>query len=137
MNSTIKKAAAPMTGGMSCPPVEAAASTPPANSLRYPSFFIIGIVKEPDVTTFATELPLMVPCSALEKIATLAGPPTLLPAMATARSLKYCPTPVLTRKAPNSRNRNMNVADTYSGVPRIPSLVKNMVLTISSQSNPL
>ena len=32
MYSAIKKAAAPMIGGMICPPVEAAASTAPANS---------------------------------------------------------------------------------------------------------
>ena len=30
--SAIRKAAAPMIGGMICPPVEAAASTAPANS---------------------------------------------------------------------------------------------------------
>ncbi len=32
MNSTIKNAAAPIIGGIICPPVDAAASTPPANS---------------------------------------------------------------------------------------------------------
>ena len=33
INSTIKKAAAPIIGGINCPPVEAEASTAPANSL--------------------------------------------------------------------------------------------------------
>ena len=31
-NSAIRNAAAPMIGGISCPPVDAAASTAPANS---------------------------------------------------------------------------------------------------------
>ena len=45
-----------MTGGISCPPVEAAASTAPAKFLCYPSFLIMGMVKLPVPTTLATEL---------------------------------------------------------------------------------
>ena len=41
------KAAAPMTGGMIWPPVEATASTAPAKAGLYPTFFISGMVKMP------------------------------------------------------------------------------------------
>ena len=47
-----------------------------------------GIVYDPVVTVFATELPEIVPCNALEKIATLAGPPVRRPAIDIAKSLK-------------------------------------------------
>ena len=40
-----------MIGGMSCPPVEAAASTAPAKWAGYPMLFMSGIVKVPVVTT--------------------------------------------------------------------------------------
>ena len=41
------KAAAPMIGGMSCPPVEAQASTAPAKGAEYPTRFMRGMVKIP------------------------------------------------------------------------------------------
>ena len=72
------KAAAPITGGTSCPPVEATASTAPAKEGRYPAFFIIGMVNAPVVTTLPTELPERVPMRLLATTAVLAGPPTLL-----------------------------------------------------------
>src|SRR5690554_2905749 len=72
--STMMKAPAPMTGGASWPPVEDAASTAPATSRRKPDRRIIGIVKTPLLTVFATELPLMVPEKALASTATLAVP---------------------------------------------------------------
>ena len=55
-----------MTGGMTCPPVEEAATTAPAKLGVYPAFFIRGMVKAPVVTALATELPDTVPCKALE-----------------------------------------------------------------------
>ena len=79
--SAIRKAAAPMIGGMICPPVEAAASTAPANSPGYPVDFIIGIVTEPVVTVLPTEDPETIPHRAEEITATLAGPPDADPAM--------------------------------------------------------
>src|SRR4030042_6065031 len=81
-DSAIKNAAAPITGGIICPPVDAAASTAAANSGLYPSFFIIGIVKLPEPTVFDTELPDIVPSRALVITATLAGPPEENPAIA-------------------------------------------------------
>ena len=67
--SAIRKATAPITGGMICPPVEAVASTAPANFGWNPVRLIIGMVKTPVVTTFATAAPFMVPKLALPTMA--------------------------------------------------------------------
>ena len=45
------KAAAPIMGGVTMPPVDAVDSTPAENSGEYPNFFIIGMVKLPVVAT--------------------------------------------------------------------------------------
>src|SRR5699024_12254470 len=63
--SIIINAAAPIKGGIICPPVDAEASVAAANSGLNPAFFIIGMVKEPEATVFPTELPETIPCSAL------------------------------------------------------------------------
>ena len=73
--STIRKAAVPIIGGMMPPPVAATAVTAPENVPSYPAFFIIGIVNEPVVTTFAVGLPLIMPKRPLVMIATLPAPP--------------------------------------------------------------
>ena len=122
--SAIRNAAAPIIGGIICPPVEAAASTAAANSGLYPIRFIIGMVKLPEPTVFATELPVIVPCKALEITATFAGPPVAFPAIALAISIKNCPIPVRSKKAPNKINKKIKVEHTASGVPMIPSVVK-------------
>ncbi len=89
--SIIINAAAPIIGGIICPPVEAAASVAPANSGVKPAFFIIGIVNDPEATVFPTELPETVPCSALATTAALAVPPVNRPVKAKAMSLKNLP----------------------------------------------
>ena len=48
----------------------------------------MGMVKLPELTVLATELPVMVPCRALAMTATLAGPPVALPARLLAISIK-------------------------------------------------
>ena len=48
----MRKAAAPMTGGMNCPPVEAAASTAPATWGWNPTRFMSGMVMEPVTMTW-------------------------------------------------------------------------------------
>ncbi len=68
--SAMTKAAAPMTGGIIWPPVEATASTAPAKADGYPRLFISGIVNVPVVTTFATAEPDIVPIAPLERTAT-------------------------------------------------------------------
>jgi hypothetical protein len=82
------KAAAPIMGGISCPPVEEAASTAPANLVEYPTFFMSGIAKAPVVTVFAMELPLIEPEKPLLTMETFAGPPDGQPAKAMAISMK-------------------------------------------------
>jgi hypothetical protein len=67
--------------------------------------------------------PETLPCKALLIIATLAGPPGLLPAIAFEISLKNCPIPVFSKKAPNKINKKTNVAQTPKGVPIIPSVL--------------
>ncbi len=57
VNSEIRKAAAPMTGGVSWPLVEDATSTAPAFSAEKPVRFISGMVKVPVVTTLAIDEP--------------------------------------------------------------------------------
>lgn len=82
----------------------------------------MGMVKLPEPTVFATEEPDTVPSSALVITATLAGPPRLWPAMALLRSIKKPPTPVFSRKAPNSINRKMKFAQAPMAGPNMPSL---------------
>ena len=121
--SAIRKAAAPMIGGMICPPVEAAASTAPANSPLYPVFFISGIVTEPVVTVFPTELPDTIPQRAEEITATLAGPPVEAPARELANWIKNSEIPVASRNAPNRINSAIYVEQTPMGVPMTPLVV--------------
>ena len=74
-------------------------------------------------TVFETELPETVPNIALVKTATLAGPPSKPPAIALQISIKNCPIPVLSSKAPKNINKNINVAEAPIGVPIIPSVL--------------
>jgi len=97
--------AAPIMGGMICPPHEAQASVAPAKYGLYPIDFISGMVKVPVPTTFATELPLIVPNRQLATTATLAGPPRLSPRTAKARSMNTLPTPVVVRTIPKTMNK--------------------------------
>ena len=98
---------APIIGGANWPPVEATASTAPANSARYPVFFISGMVIAPVVATLASALPLIMPIRALAMTDTLAGPPAVRPTSVSARSLMKSLKPLYFRKAPNSTNRKM------------------------------
>ena len=77
--SAMMKAAAPIRGGMIWPPVDAEASAAAANSGLNPDRFIIGMVNDPEVTVFATELPEIIPCNPLAVTAALAVPPVNVP----------------------------------------------------------
>ena len=77
--STIRNAAAPITGGMICPLIEDAASIAPAFTPERPARFISGIVKMPPETTFDTEEPDTTPFSADDTTATLAGAAAQMP----------------------------------------------------------
>ncbi|CSC69947.1 Uncharacterised protein [Vibrio cholerae] len=80
-------APAPITGGMSCPPVEAAASTPAAKRAGKPAFFIMGMVITPVETVFATLDPDTDPIKPEASTAIKPGPPTTLPAAARDTSM--------------------------------------------------
>ncbi len=84
----MRKAAAPMTGGISWPLVEQATSTAPAFSGLKPTFFISGMVKVPVVTTLAIDDPETSPVSPEETTAALAGPPRICPRAAKAERMK-------------------------------------------------
>ncbi len=86
--STIRKAAAPITGGMIWPLTEDATSTAPAFSLEKPTFFIIGMVKVPVVTTLAIDEPEIIPVNAEDTTAALAGPPRMWPSRLNASWMK-------------------------------------------------
>ena len=75
MYAAITKAPAPIMGGINWPPVDALASTAPANGAGKPARFIIGMVMTPVDAVFATALPLMVPVNPEEITATNPGPP--------------------------------------------------------------
>ena len=79
------KAAAPMMGGVTCPPHEAEASTAPAKRGEKPTRFIIGIVITPVVTVLAMAEPEIMPNRPEDTTETLAGPPEKRPAAMVAR----------------------------------------------------
>ena len=99
------KAPAPMTGGMSWPPVLAAASMAPAKKGRKPERRMRGMVKAPVVTTLATALPDREPMKALATAAVLAGPPRVRPATRSASAIRRPPPPATSRKAPKRTKR--------------------------------
>ena len=80
-------------------------------------------MKEPEPTVFETEEPETVPKSAEERTATFAGPPLALPAIALQASIKNCPIPVFSRKAPKRIKRKIKVEQAPIGVHIIPSVV--------------
>src|SRR3546814_11287414 len=84
----MRKAAAPMTGGMIWPFTEEATSTAPAFSELKPTRFIIGMVKVPVVTTLAIDEPELRPVEAEATTAALAGPPQRGPTRAKATLMK-------------------------------------------------
>ena len=119
------KAAAPMTGGMIWPPVELTASTEAANEGRKPMRFISGMENAPVVMTLATAEPDTDPNRPLVMQATLAGPPACRPVRAIAKSMNSWPTPMRSTMAPKMMNSTMKVAETATGMPKMPSVVRN------------
>ena len=125
-----------MTGGVIWPMVEAEASIPPATSGLTPMRFMRGIVNVPVVVTLATELPEIVPITALDRTAALAGPPRVPPATAMARSRKNLPAPVRSKIAPYKINSSTNLADTPKGIPKMPSVVRYKNGTVRASGKP-
>ena len=61
--------------------------------------------------------PEIVPINALEKIATLAGPPEYRPAITIAKSMNNCPRPMRVARTPNRMKRNTYCAMTPIAMP--------------------
>ena len=101
------KPTAPIIGGVNCPPVEATASTAPANSLLYPVRFISGIVIVPVVATLAMAEPLIIPIRPDAMTATFAGPPEVVPTRVSEKSLMNLEKPEYFRNAPKTTKRNI------------------------------
>ena len=120
-SSAITKAAAPIIGGIICPFTEAATSIAPALVGDKPVLFIIGIVKVPVVTVFATEDPEIKPVRPDAKIAAFAGPPLIFPTKAKAKLRKYFPPPAASNVAPNKTNKKIKLTETLIGMPNIAS----------------
>ena len=85
--------------------------TPPLNPAR----FILGIVKRPVVTTLEWGLPVIVPYSALDATATLAGPPRVCPASELASRKMKSPAPDTSSAVPNNTKTYTYVAATAMG----------------------
>ncbi len=104
-----------MTGGMICPPVEAAASTAPAKEPGNPRFLIRGMVTAPVPTTFDTTLPDDMPKTLEAIIAAWAGPPRVPPVARSAMRIITSPAPVPSSKAPNTMKMKTNSTTTPVG----------------------
>jgi len=113
----MRKAAAPITGGMIWPPVEDTASTPPAVSAVYPAFFMFGMVMMPVDMTFATALPEMVPKSAEATTSTLPVPPRKRPNSALEMSVKKSAPPHVCSRRPKNMNASTVVEAMMSAWP--------------------
>jgi hypothetical protein len=81
----------------------------------------MGIVKDPEATTFATEDPEIDPNRAELNTAIFAGPPLHFPVKEVARSIKKLPAPLFSRKAPKIINGKTKVAKVEVITPNIAS----------------
>ena len=107
--------------------MDATASIAAAASGLKPVRFIIGIVSQPSTMTLATAEPGDGAEQARGHDRDLAGAARAgPPAMALARFMKNCPAPDFSRKAPKMMNRITYEAATPSGMPKSPSVVKNV-----------
>ncbi len=73
--SAMRNAAAPITGGISWPPVDPTASIAAASCAGKPERFMSGIVTTPTAETLATALPEIMPKNAEPTTAIFAAPP--------------------------------------------------------------
>ena len=114
------KAAAPITGGMSCPPVEPTASMAAARVGLKPDFAISGMVTMPTAMTLLTAAPEIMPKSAEPNTAIFAAPPRKLPIADMARSAKYAEPPVRERTWPIRVNGTTMMMATARIAPIMP-----------------
>ena len=100
VSAAMINAATPIMGGIIEPPEDAAASTPPANTLEKPRFNIIGIVSTPVERTFTTGPPVIVPNIADDTTAACAGPPRRLRVRENASLISAFPPAHCPKRAP-------------------------------------
>ena len=110
-----------MIGGISCPTVVAAASTPPAKRPRKPLDFMSGMVITPVEAVLATADPLMVPVKAEDKTATKADPQRILPATTYETSITKSLATEITRKPRKIMNKVMLEEEMLARIPNSPS----------------
>ena len=94
------------------------------------------MVNEPVDTTLATDDPEIDPNSAEVRTAILAGPPRHLPVSAVPSSMKNCPAPLASRKAPKIMNGKTKVAKVAVTTPNIASWVEKVNSTMRSTPMP-
>jgi hypothetical protein len=111
------KCADSITGGRIIPPVEATASTAPADEMDI-YFFYQWYVKTPVLATLA-QRSVMEPTSPLAIIAPCAGPDRVFLLMQ-RQFFKKIPQPRLRKHASKIMNKTRNVADTSRMVPYAP-----------------
>ncbi|MDC0178834.1 TRAP transporter large permease subunit, partial [Woeseiaceae bacterium] len=116
----ITNAPAPIIGGIICPPVEAAVSTPAANLGENPDRIIMGMVIMPVETVVVIAEPDIEPIKPEPTTATCPAPPWKRPAILFAILTMNSPTPDLSRKEPNKINMNTNVDEMFATIPNIP-----------------
>ena len=87
-NSAMMNAAAPITGGISCPPVEPTASIAAARVGEKPERDMSGMVMMPTAMTLLTAAPEIMPKSPEPTTAIFAAPPRKWPIADMARSAK-------------------------------------------------
>ena len=95
-----------MTGGITCPPVEAAASTAAENAGLKPDFLMTGMVMTPVETTLEIAAPLSVPKSAELATAACAAPPVKRPVRRLAIFIRRPPAPLAIKTAPKTMKIN-------------------------------
>ena len=110
-----------MIGGINCPPVEDAASTPAANCGRKPLDFISGIVITPVEAVLAMAEPEIVPVKADDNTATKAAPPLIRPATILENSMTKLLAPETTRNPPKIIKSVMLVTEMVVRMPNMAS----------------
>jgi len=105
------KALMPMMGGIICPPLDAAASIPPASSGLKPNRFMRGMVMVPTTAALAAALPVIMPMPQLATTAIMAAPPRILLITILPSVRKNLSAPVPDNTPPKRMKRKRKFAD--------------------------
>ena len=114
------KAAAPITGGINCPPVEPTDSMAAARYGVKPDLTMVGMVTIPTASTLLTALPEIMPNNAEPTTAILAAPPRKRPMAAIEISAKKSAPPVRASTCPRMVNGMTTITATCRIAPMAP-----------------